>query len=101
MRVVWRPGFRPCILSQSPAAEVPVATATYLEGVTWEPRADIEARIAHLLPALFLARIDGKSTIEYVTDEHDKDRVRAVARSLIMRPRDRLDAIRAAWAKEV
>jgi aminoglycoside phosphotransferase (APT) family kinase protein len=75
--------------------------ATYLEGVAWEPRADIEARIAHLLPALLLARIDGKSTIEYVTDEHDKDRVRAVARSLIMRPRDRLDAIRAAWAKEV
>jgi hypothetical protein len=39
--------------------------------VSWEPRVSI-IRIARLLPALFLARIDGKSPIEYVTSERDK-----------------------------
>ena len=43
--------------------------AAYLAGVTWEPRAELEARAASLLPALFLARVDGKSPVEYVTDE--------------------------------
>ncbi len=75
--------------------------ATYLAGVSWEPHASIEARIAGLLPALLLARIDGKSPIEYVTAERDKDRVRAIARPLILRPRAELGAIREAWAKEV
>ena len=41
---------------------------SYLDGVTWEPRRQLEARAAALLPALFLARIDGKSPVEYVTD---------------------------------
>ena len=35
--------------------------------MTWEPRADLEARAAHLLPGLLLARIDGKSPVEYIT----------------------------------
>jgi hypothetical protein len=48
-----------------------------------------------------LARIDGKSPIEYVTDGRDKDRVRAIACPLIVRPCDDLQAIRHAWAKEV
>ena len=52
--------------------------ATYLGRVVGD-RAGIETRIAHLLPALMLARMDGKSPIEYVTDERDKDRVRAIA----------------------
>jgi aminoglycoside phosphotransferase (APT) family kinase protein len=75
--------------------------ATYLRGVSWEPRPGIEARIARLLPALLLARIDGKSPIEYVTNERDKDRVRDVARTLIRCPADELDAIRLNWAAEL
>ena len=75
--------------------------ATYLAGVAWEPRADIEARIAGLLPALLLARIDGKSPIEYVTAERDKDRVRAFARPLILQPSGDLGAIRGPWAREI
>ena len=38
----------------------------YLAGVAWEPRATLEARAARLLPALLLARVDGKSPVEYV-----------------------------------
>jgi aminoglycoside phosphotransferase (APT) family kinase protein len=67
----------------------------------WEPRARHEARAASLLPGLFLARIDGKSPVEYVTAEAAKDRVRRVARRLLMEPPERLGAVRDAWATEM
>ena len=63
---------------------------TYLGGVDWEPREAIDRRAAHLLPGLFLARIDGKSPVEYLTEEQDKDTVRRVARSLLADPPPRL-----------
>ncbi len=49
------------------------ATA-YLAEVTWEPTPEIAARIDALLPALLLARLAGKSPVEYLTDG---ERVRA------------------------
>ena len=54
----------------------------YLAHVTWEPAARLEERAARLLPGLLLARVDGKSPVEYVTDEADKNRERRVARAL-------------------
>jgi aminoglycoside phosphotransferase (APT) family kinase protein len=69
----------------------------YLGGVTWEPRAAIEARIASLLPALFLARIDGKSPVEYITDERDRRRVRETALPLIANAPTYLAVISACW----
>jgi aminoglycoside phosphotransferase (APT) family kinase protein len=74
---------------------------TYLDAVGWEPRAAIEARSARLLPGLFLARVDGKSPVEYVTAETDKARVRRVAREFLQHPVERLAAMREAWAAEV
>ena len=74
--------------------------ATYLAGVTWEPPADLERRAAALLPGLFLARVDGKSPVEYLTEESQKARVRRVARLLLTTPPVHLSAIRAAWTKE-
>jgi aminoglycoside phosphotransferase (APT) family kinase protein len=70
---------------------------SYLSRVEWEVRDDLERRVAHLLPALLLARIDGKSPVEYVTSEIDKGRVRRVARALLLQPVDRLFAVRDAW----
>ncbi len=75
--------------------------ATCLDAVAWEPRAVIEARAARLLPGLFLARIDGKSPVEYITAEADKARVRRVARALLAEPVKCLGAVRAAWAAEL
>jgi hypothetical protein len=69
----------------------------YLAGATWEPRADIEARIASLLPALFLARVDGKSPEEYVTVEVERQRVRDVALPLIARPPVGVADVAARW----
>lgn len=74
---------------------------SYYAALDWEPRAGHEARTAALLAALFLARVDGKSPVEYVTTEADKDRVRRVARPLVAEPPDRLAAIRDAWAREM
>jgi len=74
---------------------------SYLAGVVWEPRAEIEARAASLLPGLFLARVDGKSPVEYLTDETPKERVRRVARPLIASPPRRLADLREAWAWEI
>jgi hypothetical protein len=61
----------------------------------------MEARTARLLPGLFLARVDGKSPVEYVTAEKDKDRVRRVAAALLRDPVDRLADVAAAWKKEL
>jgi aminoglycoside phosphotransferase (APT) family kinase protein len=73
----------------------------YLAGVTWEPTAAIEARVAHLLPGLLLARVDGKSPVEYLTAEDDKDHVRRVARALLARPVETIAAVRHAWTEEI
>jgi aminoglycoside phosphotransferase (APT) family kinase protein len=96
LKCLWRPPHAQAFL-----ACFDRFAATYLQGVRWEPRANIETRIAGLLPALLLARIDGKSPIEYVTADRDKNRIRAFARPLILRPRADLGAIRKAWAGEM
>ncbi len=65
----------------------------YLPLVHWEDRAGLEARCARLLPALFLARVDGKSPVEYLTDAGHKDTVRQLARSCLQAPHDTLASI--------
>ena len=52
---------------------------TYLAGVTWEPAAAVEARAATLLDGLLLARVDGKSPVEYLRTEPQRARVREFA----------------------
>ena len=71
----------------------------YLGGVDWEPSRDLEARAAALLPGLLLGRVDGKSPVEYLTDERDKDLVRTFAKERLSRPPNRLAEIRNAWVK--
>ena len=78
-----------------------VLAKAYLAGVGWEPHGALERRTARLLPGLFLARVDGKSPVEYLSAEADKDRVRRVARALLADPVGRLDGVRAAWAREL
>lgn len=69
-----------------------LATA-YLGRVDWEPAEDVERRAAPLLCALALARVDGKSPVEYL-DESQRTAFRTAAReALAARPR-RLAAAR-------
>ncbi|MCZ8279601.1 MAG: phosphotransferase [Acetobacteraceae bacterium] len=96
LKCLWTPsasaGFMACFEALS---------ARYLAGITWEAADALEARAARLLPGLFLARVDGKSPVEYLTEEDDKNRVRRVARALLTKPKDRLLAVRAAWGEEI
>ncbi|MEO8346129.1 MAG: phosphotransferase [Betaproteobacteria bacterium] len=72
--------------------------AAYRARVTWEPWPALEARTAALLPGLLLARVDGKSPAEYVTDERDKNAIRAFARTHLLHPAISLTALAHAWS---
>ena len=73
----------------------------YAKKVTWEKKEDLEARTASLLPGLLLARVDGKSPVEYLTLDSQKDMVRNAARPLIANPPERLSIVRDAWQKSL
>jgi len=96
LKCLWVPAAAPLYLATFDA----LADA-YLRGVTWEPPERIEARTAALLPGLFLARVDGKSPVEYITEERDRNRVRRVATALIEQPPTYLSGIRDAWQEEI
>lgn len=68
-------------LLQSVAALI----AGYMAHVEWEPRAALERRTARLLPCLALARVDGKSPLEYL-DQPQRAALRNVASAAIAAP---------------
>ncbi len=96
LKCLWTPsatlGFLACFDAMANA---------YVARVTWEGPSALETRAAHLLPGLFLARVDGKSPVEYITTEQDRNRVRRVARALLTHPVETLGDVRRAWTKEL
>jgi tRNA A-37 threonylcarbamoyl transferase component Bud32 len=78
-----------------------VLSNSYLQSVDWEPPGALEARAARLLPGLLLARVDGKSPVEYVTEEHQRDHIRCVASALLLKPASNFQGIAHAWAKDL
>jgi Ser/Thr protein kinase RdoA (MazF antagonist) len=92
LKCVWRPQWRARYLAAFRAA-----ADAYLAGVTWEPRDVFEGRLSWLLPALALARVDGKSPVEYITEDADRERIRACVKPLILAPRTRLAEVAEAW----
>jgi tRNA A-37 threonylcarbamoyl transferase component Bud32 len=78
-----------------------VLSNSYLQSVDWELPAALEARAARLLPGLLLARVDGKSPVEYVTEEQQRDHIRRVASALLLKPASYLQEIAHAWAKDL
>jgi 5-methylthioribose kinase len=73
--------------------------AGYWPHVRWEPVAALEGRVATLLPGLTLARIDGKSPVEYL-GERERPQVRRVAIALLQEAPSSLETIAARWARE-
>jgi len=96
LKCVWRPQWQAGYLESFDAL-----AGSYLANVTWESRADIEERTAHLLPGLLLGRVDGKSPVEYITTDTQRDPVRRVARALLLHPVDNLAGVRLAWQSEL
>jgi aminoglycoside phosphotransferase (APT) family kinase protein len=76
-------------------------TEAYLKHVAWEPPDELDGRATRLLPALFLARVDGKSPVEYLTKDVDKGRVRRIARELLEAPPLGLMAVRTVFMREL
>jgi aminoglycoside phosphotransferase (APT) family kinase protein len=96
LKCLWTPAARAGFLACFDAL-----AGAWRAGVAWEPPAAVEARAAALLPGLLLARVDGKSPVEYITAETDKAVVRRAARALLTAPVATLAAVRAAWEKEL
>jgi aminoglycoside phosphotransferase (APT) family kinase protein len=72
----------------------------YFSQVTFESKDELEHRIATLLPALALARVDGKSPAEYL-DDAGRIRLRNAAVALLRQPPSRLDDVRAFFTEEL
>lgn len=96
LKCLWTPAAREGFLACFHAL-----AAAYRAHIDWEPPGALEMRAAHLLPGLLLARVDGKSPVEYITTESDRNRVRRVARALLASPPPRLQDVRAAWTEEL
>jgi aminoglycoside phosphotransferase (APT) family kinase protein len=73
----------------------------YLARVAWESPPDLEARAASLLPGLLLARVDGKSPVEYLTSEEDRDIVRAAALPLLAETPAKLAEVSSVWTRRL
>ena len=81
LKGAWRPEWRSAYAAMSAALR-----DAYRAHVAWEPWPVLEARTAHLLPGLLLARIDGKSPVEYLSDDRARGRVRGFARQHLLHP---------------
>ena len=95
LKCLWRP-----ICASAYLACFDSLAAAYLAAVDWEPRAAVEQRAARLLPGLLLARVDGKSPVEYLTAPEATAQVRAFALRYLEHPVARLDELREHWAQE-
>jgi aminoglycoside phosphotransferase (APT) family kinase protein len=95
LKALWVPGTRRALRDSFDAF-----CAAYFGCVDWEPLGDLEARVATLIPALLLARVDGKSPVEYLT-EADRDRVRRVSREMLVHPSDSVVEVGNAWHRSI
>ncbi|MFJ9588052.1 phosphotransferase [Streptomyces acidicola] len=72
--------------------------SSYLDRVDWEEPTAVDTRMAVLLPALLLARIDGASPVEYLTARSDKSAVRDFAIERVSSPETSTTAVLTHWA---
>jgi Ser/Thr protein kinase RdoA (MazF antagonist) len=91
LKCLWRPATRDAFLRCFARL-----AGDYLAGVTWESPLALEQRAAALLPGLLLARVDGKSPVEYLRLEQQR-LVRLIARELLRAPGLSLQDIGQRW----
>lgn len=96
LKCIWTPAstddFLTCFTS---------LTEAYLGKVDWEPANALEQRTAALLPGLLLARIDGASPVEYITQAPDKNRVRRAATAALQHPPTQLRDLPRLYREEI
>ena len=94
LKCLWIPAAREAFLSC-----FDTLARAYLDGISWENPLSLESRAASLLPGLLLARVDGKSPVEYLTNESQRALVRHTARLLLIKPPSTLSSLRDAWQR--
>jgi hypothetical protein len=92
LKCVWHPEYMPAYLESFRAWK-----SAYLKSAVWENPRKLEARIAAILGVFLLARVDGKSPVEYLTAPADKEFVRHMARDFIAREETSLEAMARDW----
>ena len=92
LKCIWKPALRDAY-----GASFVALKDAYFARATWENRAGLDVRTAAILSALLLARIDGKSPVEYITEDKDKAFVRSTAREFLVQDGLRLDDLLASW----
>jgi len=92
LKCLWVPQGVPALLRSFDAL-----LRAWLSGADWEPREGLAARVAALLPALMLARVDGKSPVEYLTSPGQQEHVRRFAARWLTDPADSPEALADAW----
>lgn len=92
LKSVWRP-----LYGQRYLACADAFWGAYVEALGPAELGDVAARVATLLPGLMLARLDGKSPVEYLTDEAARQAVRRFAKETLLRPQAEAPALLDAW----
>ncbi|MUM20080.1 phosphotransferase [Mycobacterium sp. CBMA271] len=62
LKRIWKPEHRDLLQETSTRL-----LTMYLQGVSWEPPDAVATRAARLIPALALARVDGRSPVDYLS----------------------------------
>ena len=96
LKCLWNPAAAGTLLAAFEAL-----SDAYLQSVDWEPGEALERRAAALLPGLLLARVDGKSPVEYLDRAAQRDCVRGVAGNLLRAPVTRLEPVATAWREAI
>ena len=65
----------------------------YWGQVTYLPVREIERTTVQLLGFMLLARVDGKSPVEYITAEEEKQRVRDLGMAVLKSGMETLDQV--------
>ena len=92
LKCLWKPEHHAAYL-----ASFDTLAQTYLSAVSWEDPAALEARSCPLLAGMLLARVDGKSPVEYITTETQREQVRRFAKPFLLQPAALLQTLRQHW----
>ena len=96
LKCLWRPEHSSLYLACFDAF-----SRAYLDYVDWESAQELGLRAGSLLPALLLARVDGKSPVEYLTGQTERGVVRNFAKRVLSGPQLLPGEIRRMWQKEI
>ncbi|WP_323845719.1 phosphotransferase family protein [Microbulbifer magnicolonia] len=94
LKCLWRPASRDEFLDA-----FTVFRDSYVEIVCWEPVHGLERRAVSLLYAMMLARVDGKSPVEYLSGAADQNLLRGFASEGLLQPEATLAAVRDRWRR--